>query len=334
MTATRELLKSFFTRGCFLFLDKAEGFSSHGALYPLRRLVESLCIPIKLKIGHSGTLDPLASGVLLVAIGRATKLLEYCHSFRKSYDCTVEWQKEMDTDDATGKVIRFCEQIPSDREILEILPSFKGVVSQIPPDFSAVRVDGVRLYQKARNGEKIIKKPRLVQCYDIKYEGAITQTKSKFKVECGSGYYIRSFAREIARKLNTYGNIHTLRRTGIGVFNANDTISQKFIHELWRNMKNTALDEELIEYGLRLLYERLIPAHTLFNHFSHYMYEGNSDISHLDCTNIRSIYHPPATISPLVGDYTEKAILFSNQNELIAILNVIGGNFKVEKFLS
>ncbi|AWD33245.1 tRNA pseudouridine synthase B [Candidatus Fokinia solitaria] len=330
----KELLKELFTKGCFLFLDKAQGFSSHNALYSLRRLVEDLCLPIKLKVGHGGTLDPLASGILLVAIGKATKLLEYCPSFRKSYDCIVEWQKETDTDDAMGKVVKSCEQVPTEEEIVRILPSFKGTVSQVPPDFSAIKVDGVRLYQKARNGQKITKKPRLVQCYDIKLEKIIAQTKARFKIECGSGYYVRSFAKEIARKLNTYGNVHALRRTDIGTFTISDTLSQKFIYTLWRGIKDATLDKELTEYGLHLLCKSLIPVSTLFNHFSHYVYDGDYDTSFpLDYTKLRITHQPPSTISPLIGDYSEKAVLFSKQNELIAVLNIVDDNLKVEKLL-
>ena len=170
-----------------------------------------------LKVGHLGTLDPMATGVLLVTVGKATKLFDLMQEKTKTYITTFEFGFETDTLDATGQVIKKCDNIPTEEEILTILPKFIGKISQIPPKYSAKSINGKRAYDLARNNVEFELKPKIVEIFDLKlisYESNIL----KLEITCGSGTYIRSIGRDIAHELNSLATMTSLVRTKIDDF--------------------------------------------------------------------------------------------------------------------
>lgn len=189
-----------------------------------------------LKVGHLGTLDPMATGVLLVTVGKATKLFDIMQEKTKTYISTFEFGYLTDTLDATGKITEQTEKIPTKQEIIEILPKFIGEISQIPPKYSAKSINGKRAYEMARNGEEFEINPKMVKIYDIKllsYENKVL----KLEIVCGSGTYIRSIGRDIALELNSTATMTDLVRIKMDSFsienchniNDIDNIDEKII---------------------------------------------------------------------------------------------------------
>ncbi len=170
-----------------------------------------------LKVGHLGTLDPMATGVLLVTVGKATKLFDLMQEKKKTYIATFEFGHTTDTLDLTGRIIEKCDYIPTINQILAILPKFKGKISQIPPKYSAKSINGKRAYDLARNNIEFELKPKLVEIYDIKLI-SFNHKVLKLEIGCGSGTYIRSIGRDIAQSLNTMATMIDLVRTRVGNF--------------------------------------------------------------------------------------------------------------------
>ena len=202
----------------WLNLNKPEGVTSAKAVSIVKRL-----LGVK-KVGHTGTLDPLACGVLPLAIGEATKLSQYVMADRKSYRFTVEWGKSTSTDDREGEVVAESDKRPSSAEIESLLPEFVGEIMQVPPDFSAIKVAGERSYKKAREGRKVELPARPVQIYSLVLEHADEQ-QATFTVECGKGTYVRSLARDMGEKLGCYGYVTFLQRSQVGIFTLENAVS-------------------------------------------------------------------------------------------------------------
>ena len=176
-----------------------------------------------LKIGHLGTLDPMATGVLLVTVGKATKLFDIMQEKVKTYIAEFEFGYETDTLDATGTKTRETTVFPTLNEIKSIINDFIGKISQIPPKYSAKSINGVRAYELARNNVEFEIKPKQVEIYEINiitFEGNVL----KLEIKCGSGTYIRSVGRDLAYKLNTLATMTSLIRTQVGSVNLNQTI--------------------------------------------------------------------------------------------------------------
>ena len=170
-----------------------------------------------LKVGHLGTLDPMATGVLLVTVGKATKLFDLMQEKKKTYVATFEFGYLTDTLDSTGQIVETNNKMPNTDELLNVLPKFIGKISQIPPKYSAKSINGVRAYDLARQGAEFELKPKVVEIYDIKllsFEDKIL----KLEIQCGSGTYIRSIGRDIASELNCLATMTDLVRTQIGSF--------------------------------------------------------------------------------------------------------------------
>ena len=181
-----------------------------------------------LKVGHLGTLDPMATGVLLVTVGKATKLFDLMQEKAKTYLATFEFGYLTDTLDSTGEIVQKCEQIPSKNEIIDILPNFIGRISQIPPKYSAKSINGIRAYDLARNGIEFELKSKVVEIFKINlisYES----NQLKLEIECGSGTYIRSIGRDIAYALNSLATMTQLVRTKVGNFELNDCLDIQLI---------------------------------------------------------------------------------------------------------
>lgn len=184
------------------------------------------------KVGHAGTLDPSATGVLLVCTGLATKRVSELMHLEKEYEGTIELGTATDTDDAEGRVLK---QAPVPRfvlgDIASVLKKFEGEIAQIPPMFSALKQNGRRLYKIARRGEVVFREPRKVQVYALN----ILEWERPFirvRVRCSRGTYIRALARDIGDALNTGGHLKTLRRTRIGSYSSEDSYSLETLKEI------------------------------------------------------------------------------------------------------
>ncbi len=198
-------------------IDKPEGYTSHGCVSMLRRLTGQK------RIGHGGTLDPMATGVLPVFLGRATRLIEYLEDERKMYFCTVKWGEETDTCDVTGKVTEKTGEMP-DRETVErIFRKYTGVIEQVPPIYSALKVKGKKLYEYARSGEEVDIAPRQVIIEKIIPED-IRQDEADFSIVCSRGTYVRSLCRDMGRDIGCLGTMKSLRRTVSGPFTADEAM--------------------------------------------------------------------------------------------------------------
>jgi tRNA pseudouridine55 synthase len=202
----------------WLNINKPIGFSSAKAVTVVKRLTGAK------KVGHAGTLDPLASGVLPIAINRATKTCSYIVDHNKKYFFEITWGEFRDTDDAVGKVIKSSHNRPSTLEIISNLIFFIGKISQTPPQFSAIRVDGKKAYQLARSQKIVDLKPRQVEIFKIKLI-MNDDVRAQFEIDCGKGTYIRSFVRELAERLGVCGYVSVLTRLKVGDFLIKNTIS-------------------------------------------------------------------------------------------------------------
>ena len=192
-------------------LYKPVGMSSFSAIYKIKKKFS-----IK-KLGHAGTLDPIAQGVLPIAINKTTKLIPFINSDSKKYVFKIKWGQQTTTDDSEGKIIKCSDKIPSETEIKKIINYFLGYKDQIPPKASAIKVNGRRAYSILRDEKKFTLEPKKVFLKSIFFLGSDNDT-SEFLIECGKGYYVRSLARDIAIKLDTYAHVIELKRTKVGNF--------------------------------------------------------------------------------------------------------------------
>jgi tRNA pseudouridine55 synthase len=216
-------------------LDKPQGLTSMQALGKVRRILDAN------KAGHAGTLDPLATGILPIALGEATKIIPYVQDNDKTYSFTVTWGAATDTDDREGAVIETSLHQPSEADIREAIPSFIGHIKQTPPQYSAIKIDGQRAYDLARAGENPEMKSRIVEIHSLTLL-AHRGTESDFRTQCGKGTYIRAIARDIARQLGTCGHIAALRREAVGHFTLENAISLEQLENL---AHSAALDKAL-----------------------------------------------------------------------------------------
>ncbi len=210
----------------WLILDKPQGLTSNQALGRLKRLFNPK------KVGHAGTLDPLATGVLPIAFGEATKTVAHVVDCEKTYDFTILWGVETDTDDAEGQPVRTSDERPSRESIEAALPAFIGDIMQVPPCYSAIKVEGERAYDLARDGETVELAPRQVSVYELDIEEEISPDLTRLICACGKGTYVRSIARDLGRALGCYGHIAALRRTSVGAFDEESSISLEKLEHL------------------------------------------------------------------------------------------------------
>jgi tRNA pseudouridine55 synthase len=202
----------------WVILDKPIGMTSTQAVAVVKRLFTAK------RAGHAGTLDPLASGGLPIALGEATKTVPFVMDGRKRYRFTVAWGEERDTDDTEGRATQTSDLRPSAEDIRALLPRFTGVIEQIPPQYSAIKVQGERAYDLARDGETVDLKPRPVEIHHLSLVEQPDSSHSVFEAECGKGTYVRALARDIGRILGCFGHICALRRTLVGPFGEKDMI--------------------------------------------------------------------------------------------------------------
>lgn len=207
-------------------LDKPADMTSTQAVSKVRRLFNAQ------KAGHAGTLDPLATGMLPIALGEATKTVPYVMDARKTYDFTIRWGISTDSQDAEGKVINTSNTRPTADQVSAILPQFIGDIMQVPPKYSAIKVDGERAYDLARDGEDFTLNARPVTLYDVQLLDTIDADHTRIRMVCGKGGYVRALARDICNELGMDGHVIDLRRTQLGAFAQDNAISLDLLETL------------------------------------------------------------------------------------------------------
>jgi tRNA pseudouridine55 synthase len=208
----------------WIVLDKGVGMTSTHAVAAVKRALNAK------KAGHAGTLDPLASGILPIALGEATKTVPFIMDGRKSYVFTVTWGAATNTDDVEGEVIARSEHRPEASEVEALLPRFIGSVQQVPPRFSAIKIQGERAYDLARDGEVVELQARTVEIDRlalIHHDGE----RSILEADCGKGTYVRAIARDLGEAIGCYGHISALRRTRVGPFTEVDSVAVNDVAE-------------------------------------------------------------------------------------------------------
>jgi tRNA pseudouridine55 synthase len=202
----------------WVVLDKPSGMGSTQAVAKVRHIFNAQ------KAGHAGTLDPMATGILAIALGEATKTVPFAMDADKTYRFTATWGESRDSDDAEGAVTGTTGARPSRTEIEALLPRFTGTLTQVPPAYSAVRVGGERAYDLAREGEQVALEPRQVEVYEARLL-ASDRDWAEFEILCGKGTYVRSWVRDLALALGTLGHVSTLRRTRLGGWEEKDAVA-------------------------------------------------------------------------------------------------------------
>ncbi len=239
----------------FIIIDKKTGVSSAREVNIIKKLTQTPC-------GHMGTLDPMASGVLPVAIGNAARLFDYFLDKRKIYEAQFVFGSDSNTLDTTGKISKSDGYVPSEDEIERVLPEFCGEIMQVPPKYSAKNVKGKRGYQLARAGIDFELPPKKVNIYSVKLKGRVSEDSFSFIIECGGGTYIRSVARDLGERLGTCAIMSSLKRIQSGVFTLENAVqSEKLTAE--------NIEKHIIKTESVLPYESIKPSETeakkLFN---------------------------------------------------------------------
>ncbi|MCK0170808.1 tRNA pseudouridine(55) synthase TruB [Aliiroseovarius sp. S1123] len=232
----------------WLVVDKPAGISSNAVVNKVRWAMDAK------KAGHAGTLDPEATGVLAVALGEATKTVPYITDALKAYEFTVRLGQATNTDDAEGEVILESDARPSDEDIQAALAQFTGDIMQVPPKFSAVKIDGERAYKLARDGEDVEIAARPLWVEELVMVSRPDADHVTLEMTCGKGGYVRSIARDLGEALGCHGHVRNLRRIWSGPFDAEDGVTIELIEEL---AKTGELDAYLrpLEEGLQDLPE-------------------------------------------------------------------------------
>jgi tRNA pseudouridine55 synthase len=203
----------------WVVIDKPQGITSTQVVAAVRKIFDAQ------KAGHAGTLDPMATGVLAIALGEATKTVPYAMDSQKTYRFTACWGEGRDSDDAEGAVTGTSDVRPTREAIEAAILGFVGQITQTPPIYSAIKVDGARSYDLARDGEAVELQPRTVQVLEARLLSTPDADHAEFEMRCGKGTYVRAWVRDIALKLGTLGYVSQLRRAAVGGFHENDAIA-------------------------------------------------------------------------------------------------------------
>ena len=243
-----------------IIINKPKGCTSHDIVYKAKRIFNE-------KVGHTGTLDPNATGVLPLLIGKGTELSKYLINHDKTYEAILQLGEKRDTADSEGKTIEeqnVTSEMLSEVNVKKILQSFEGHQEQIPPMYSAIKVNGKKLYEYARKGQTVELKPRKIEIYKMELLNIDIQNKTiEFRVDCSKGTYIRALCENIAERIGTVGYMKELKRTRVGEFKIEDAITiqeledsknklEKFItlEKFFENSKNIPLDDRKIKLFL------------------------------------------------------------------------------------
>lgn len=228
----------------WIILDKPEGIGSTECVSKIKWLYQAQ------KAGHAGTLDPLASGMLPIALGETTKTVPYVMDGRKVYRFTVNWGAETTTDDLEGEAVETSSERPTEAQIRQAMQAYVGEIEQVPPAFSAVKINGERAYKLARAGEEVEIEARVVTVHRLDLVAIEAPDSCVFECECGKGTYVRAIARDMGRDLGCFGHVGKLRRTGVGPFGEDDLVPLEELVALEGDLP--ALDTELLPAGMAL----------------------------------------------------------------------------------
>ena len=277
---------------------KEKGFTSHDIVNIVRKKLG------KIKTGHTGTLDPDAMGVLPICVGKATKLSEYIASSIKEYKAIVTLGKTTTTQDSSGEVIEERQVNCSENDILNIVNSFKGEIMQTPPMYSAIKINGKKLYELAREGKEIERKQRKITIYNIEVTKFIDKENFEITVLCSKGTYIRALCNDIGEKLGCGAHMSYLLRTRTGNFYIDDAIKLEDIDNI---LENNKLDTILISMDSILSdYKKFV----VINKANKFLYNGNK-ISYNFVKNKENLKE------------NEKIIIYDENNNLIGIYIVL-----------
>jgi len=293
----------------WLNLHKPKGCSSAKAVYMVQKITGAK------KVGHAGTLDPLASGVLPLAFGDATKTIEYLHVGQKDYEFIIQFGKETTTYDSEGEVVNECDFIPTAESIEAVLSEFIGEIDQVPPKYSAIKIDGKRAYDIARKGADFEMESRKITIYDLQVIEFPSLNSVKLSVSCSKGTYIRSLAVDIARKLGSLGYVSELIRTKVDIFSIKDTVSLDKLEKIVQIAidSNSADNENKVPSYLSPVYAVL----------------DDIPVLHVDKDIARDIKH--GKVIPHNETFEQKIIKLYYKDELLAIADSSDGNLKSVK---
>lgn len=268
------------------------------------------------KIGHAGTLDPLAKGILPVAIGKATKLISFVNNDMKKYYFTISWGIQTSSDDSDGEILNRSKVIPELKEIEETKNKFLGLVFQIPPKVSAIKINGQRAYKLVRKKQDFSISPKEVFAKKIEVLSH-KKNETSFSLECGKGFYIRSFARDIATKLGTFGHISSLERTKVGNF----------------TRKTSILLDDLLKIGQRLDdFNYIKTSISMLDDILAYEIGDKKDLNELSFGRPIKI-NEENIINSSSKTVDKKNIFLSNNGNIVSIGKLEGNLFKPNKIL-
>tara|TARA_B100000575_G_scaffold278444_1_gene265757 strand:- start:165 stop:1070 length:906 start_codon:yes stop_codon:yes gene_type:complete len=291
-------------------LYKPKNISSFNAIYQIKKKFSFI------KIGHAGTLDPLAEGILPIALGKATKLISFINKDLKKYKFTITWGSQTSTDDSAGNIIYQSNRIPKLDDINKKIKNFTGLIKQTPPKVSAVKINGKRAYKLARENKDFDILPKIVFVKNfsiIKHK--INETE--FEIECGKGFYIRSLARDLARDLKTYGHVSSLERQKVG----------KFLKET-----SILLDDLLKIRQTHKEINCIIPTISMLDDILAYEIEEPNDIKNLSFG--RSIIIDRNKLNSSLSITLDKKLFFlSNKGDIVSIGKLVGNLFIPNKIL-
>ena len=269
------------------------------------------------KIGHGGTLDPLAEGILPIAVGKTTKLIPFINSDVKEYEFEIKWGEQTSTDDREGMIIERTDNIPTLENIKIKLKEFRGIIMQKPPKASAIKIKGQRAYNLLRQNIDFEVGEKNVQIFETKIINWENELITKIKIKCGKGFYVRSFARDLAEKLDSKGHVHSLKRTKVGKFNIN----------------NANLLDDLLKIGQRL--HEFRGFHSSISMLDDILaYEVDDEKSKLNLShgkainiNINLLNNPPLNL------LDRKVIFLTNKGRVLSFGKLDGDLFKPDKVL-
>lgn len=288
----------------WLILDKPAGITSAQAVGKVKRLLRPK------KIGHGGTLDPMATGILPLALNEATKAFQYVAANTKTYRFTVRWGEATTTDDAEGDVTHTSSKRPTHGEIKALLPQFTGDIMQAPPAFSAIKVNGERAYDRARAGEDVQLQARPVHVEALTLLSMPDADHAEFEMVCGKGTYVRSIARDLGHEIGCFGHVTVLRRTEVGKFHENRAISLEKLDDI---VHSGALKEWLLPISSVLAD---IPALELDPEAARRMKHG------------QTVMIPPAEHARLDAAQREITVQVTSAGALIAMATASEGQLK------
>lgn len=297
----------------WVVLDKPEELTSTQAVSAVRRIFNAQ------KAGHAGTLDPLASGILPIALGEATKTVPWLMEAQKTYLFTIKWGASTDTQDREGKVTAESAVRPSPDAIREALKGFIGEIEQVPPQFSAVKVDGERAYDLARAGETVELEPRQVVVYEAELVGTEGDDLATIRIRSGKGFYIRALVRDLAAVLGAEAHVWRLRRAAVGPFQEADSVTL----------------DALVDFGHKgAAFERLKPVETALADIPALAVNGDDAFKLRQGRPVVLLPHVMETLKPkfrdrtIAGQDASRAALALFEGKAVALGDVRAGQFK------